>query len=66
MILSIGFPQLIDTGELAPANHLKLLKHKHFIYTRKKMTHRQLVMIAHHADLWCGTTKVHSSHLCIY
>lgn len=36
MILSIGFPQLIDTGELAPANHLKLFKHKHFIYTRKK------------------------------
>ena len=27
------------------------------------MIHRQLVMTIHHADLWCGTTKVHSSHL---
>lgn len=36
MILPIGFPQLISTGELAPGNHLELLKHKHFVYTRKK------------------------------
>ena len=64
MILSIEFPRLIDTGEQAPSNHLKILNHSNLANAIKKMTHRQLVMTNHHADLWCGTTKVHLNHLC--